>query len=227
MKLRSRIITVILVVMIIGGLGLMLYPTASDTVNRIENGSEIDRYRSRTAELSAAEIALYFEAADAYNHEILKYPRGFSDRLTVPGYDGIPDVTGMGMWGYVEVPKIGVLLPVYPGTDADTLETAIGHLPGTSIPAGGAGTHSCLSAHRGLPTARLFTDLPKLEIGDSFTVTVLDRTMIYEIDRIETVLPSVTEPLDLDPGQDYCTLMTCTPYGINSHRLMVRGKRVG
>ena len=136
------------------------------------------------------------------------------------------DVTGTGIMGYVEIPKINVSLPIYHGDDQAILQIAIGHIPGTSLPVGGKGTHSVLSGHRGLPSARLFTDIDQLKKGDIFMLQVMDNTLTYKVDQISVVLPSDMSKLQIDSNQDYCTLMTCTPYGVNTHRLLVRGHRI-
>jgi sortase A len=144
----------------------------------------------------------------------------------VSGYEDILNVAGTGIMGYIEIPKIEVSLPVYHGTSESVLQMAVGHLEGTCLPVGGESTHSVLSAHRGLPSARLFTDLNKLEVGDVFMVTVLDRLLTYEVDQIMIVEPQDVKPLGVREGEDLCTLLTCTPYGINTHRLLVRGHRI-
>nr|MCR4752721.1 class C sortase [Eubacterium sp.] len=141
-------------------------------------------------------------------------------------YRSILDVTGTGIMGYVEIPSIGVHLPIYHGMDESVLQVAIGHLEGSSFPVGGTGTHAVITGHRGLPSAKLFTDIDQLKEGDKFLLQILDRTMTYEVDQIRIVLPEELQDLEIDPEKDYCTLVTCTPYGINTHRLLVRGIRV-
>lgn len=141
-------------------------------------------------------------------------------------YEKTLDVTGTGIMGYVEIPKISVSLPIYHGTDATVLQIAIGHIPGSSLPVGGQGTHCVISGHRGLPSARLFTDIDQLREGDLFMLNVLGKTLTYQVDQIRVVLPDELDDLAIDDGQDYCTLVTCTPYGVNTHRLLVRGHRV-
>ena len=142
------------------------------------------------------------------------------------GYFDLLNVTGNGIMGYIDIPKIGVELPIYHGTSEGVLQIAVGHIQGTSLPTGGEGTHCVLSAHRGLPSAKLFTDLDKMTEGDTFTLNVIDRVLTYQVDQILIVLPSEVEPLYTVEGEDYCTLVTCTPYGINSHRMLVRGTRI-
>ena len=176
--------------------------------------------------LSDADYTAYFEAADAFNAQIAADPDAlyFPDRF--PSYESTLDVTGTGIMGYITIEKIGVELPIYHGTSDAVLQVAAGHLEGTSLPVGGASTHAVISAHRGLPSAKLFTNLDQLEVGDTFTITVLDRTLTYEVDNISIVLPTETDSLKVSEGKDYVTLMTCTPYGINTHRLLVRGRRI-
>ena len=164
--------------------------------------------------------------ADAFNAQIAADPDAlyFPDRF--PSYESTLDVTGTGIMGYITIEKIGVELPIYHGTSDAVLQVAAGHLEGTSLPVGGASTHAVISAHRGLPSAKLFTNLDQLEVGDTFTITVLDRTLTYEVDNISIILPTETDSLKVSEGKDYITLMTCTPYGINTHRLLVRGRRI-
>jgi sortase A len=144
----------------------------------------------------------------------------------VTGYNDTLDLTGTGVMGYIDIDKIGVELPIYHGVDAEVLQIGVGHLEGSSLPVGGVNTHCILSGHRGLPSAKLFTDLNEMAIGDRFTITVLDRVLTYEVDQIKVVLPEDASELAIEEGKDYCTLVTCTPYGINTHRLLVRGIRV-
>ena len=166
-------------------------------------------------------------AADAYNDALrrLSFPLSDFGQLA-DQYAGTLDITGTGIMGYITIEKIGVELPIYHGTSDGVLQVAAGHLEGTSLPVGGGSTHAVISAHRGLPSAKLFTNLDQLEVGDTFTITVLDRVLTYEVDNISIVLPTETDNLKVTEGKDYVTLMTCTPYGINSHRLLVRGRRI-
>jgi sortase A len=148
------------------------------------------------------------------------------DYRKVKGYNSILNISGNGIMGYVSIPKLGVELPLYHGISAEVLNIACGHLEGTSLPVGGENTHCVLSAHRGLPHAKLFTELDKMEVGDTFTITVLDRTITYQVDQIKVVRPDEIDDVQIVPGEDLCTLLTCTPYGVNSHRLLVRGTRI-
>ena len=218
--------TIILILVFFVGLSVMLYPTISDYVNQLHQTRAVANYAADVDKLSDADYTAYFEAADAFNAQIAADPDAlyFPDRF--PSYESTLDVTGTGIMGYITIEKIGVELPIYHGTSDSVLQVAAGHLEGTSLPVGGASTHAVISAHRGLPSAKLFTNLDQLEVGDTFTITVLDRTLTYEVDNISIVLPTETDSLKVSEGKDYITLMTCTPYGINTHRLLVRGHRV-
>lgn len=168
-----------------------------------------------------------WDRAVKYNEKLSKEEMNFllSDE-ELADYNSVLDVTGTGIMGYVDIPKINVSLPIYHGTDDAVLQIAIGHIAGSSLPVGGAGSHCVISGHRGLPSARLFTDLDQLQEGDRFMLQVLGETLTYEVDQIRVVLPNELQDLEREAGQDYCTLVTCTPYGINTHRLLVRGHRV-
>lgn len=218
--------TIILILVFFVGLSVMLYPTLSDYVNQLHQSRAVATYAEDVDNLTDADYSAYFEAADAFNAQIAADPDALfhADRFT--SYNATLDVTGTGIMGYITIEKIGVELPIYHGTSDGVLQVAAGHLEGTSLPVGGGSTHAVISAHRGLPSAKLFTNLDQLEVGDTFTITVLDRVLTYEVDRISIVLPTETDLLQPVEGQDYVTLMTCTPYGINTHRLLVRGHRV-
>lgn len=218
--------TIILILIFLVGLSVMLYPTVSDYVNQRHQSRALASYDETVNEMSDADYTAYFEAADAYNQRLAATPNSFFTPEQVSGYDETLDVSGTGIMGYITIPRIGVELPVYHGTSDGVLQVAAGHLEGSSLPVGGAGTHAVISAHRGLPSAKLFTNLDQLEVGDTFTITVLDRTLTYEVDNISIVLPTETDSLKVSEGKDYITLMTCTPYGINTHRLLVRGRRI-
>ena len=218
--------TIILILIFLVGLSVMLYPTVSDYVNQRHQSRALASYDETVNEMSDADYTAYFEAADAYNQRLAATPNSFFTPEQVSGYDETLDVSGTGIMGYITIPRIGVELPIYHCTSDGVLQVAAGHLEGSSLPVGGAGTHAVISAHRGLPSAKLFTNLDELEAGDTFTITVLDRVLTYEVDRISIVLPTETDLLQPVEGQDYVTLMTCTPYGINTHRLLVRGHRV-
>ena len=222
-KNRSNII---LILIFLVGLSVMLYPTISDYVNQKNQSRAVASYSEEVENLSDVDYQAYFDAADDYNRRLAETPDAFYRPDEVSGYTDTLDVSGTGIMGYITISKIGVELPVYHGTSDGVLQVAAGHLEGSSLPVGGAGTHAVISAHRGLPSAKLFTNLDELEVGDTFTITVLDRVLTYEVDQISIVLPTETDLLQPVEGKDYVTLMTCTPYGINTHRLLVRGKRI-
>ena len=222
-KNRSNII---LILIFLVGLSVMLYPTVSDYINQKNQSRAVASYSEEVENLSDVDYQAYFDAADDYNRRLAETPDAFYRPEEVSGYTDTLDVSGTGIMGYITISKIGVELPIYHGTSDGVLQVAAGHLEGSSLPVGGAGTHAVISAHRGLPSAKLFTNLDELEAGDTFTITVLDRVLTYEVDQISIVLPTETDLLQPVEGKDYVTLMTCTPYGINTHRLLVRGKRI-
>lgn len=224
--MKKHFSTILLIILFLIGLSLLLYPTFSDWWNSFHQTSAIVSYEKATAALAPADFSEIFDKAQEYNRQLAQTPFPLMYYDQVDGYDNILDLTGTGIMGYLEVPKIQLSLPIYHGTAESVLQVAVGHLQGSSLPVGGEGTHSILSAHRGLPSARLFTDLDMLQTGDTFTVTVLDRLMTYEIDQILIVEPKDVEALYVQDGMDLCTLVTCTPYGVNSHRLLVRGHRI-
>ena len=222
-KNRSNII---LILIFLVGLSVMLYPTVSDYINQKNQSRAVASYSEEVENLSDVDYQAYFDAADDYNRRLAETPDAFYRPEQVSGYTDTLDVSGTGIMGYITISKIGVELPIYHGPSDGVLQVAAGHLEGSSLPVGGAGTHAVISAHRGLPSAKLFTNLDELEAGDTFTITVLDRVLTYEVDQISIVLPTETDLLQPVEGKDYVTLMTCTPYGINTHRLLVRGKRI-
>lgn len=227
-KKHDRLWTVVLVAIALVGLGIFSYPSVSNWWNMRVQTRAIATYDAAVADMAEADYSAYFEAAQAYNEMITEI--GSEAAISNPNlvdadYWDVLDITGTGIMGYITIDKINVLLPIYHGTDAGVLQVGAGHLEGTSLPVGGESTHSVISAHRGLPSALLFTNLDKLEVGDTFTITILDEVLTYEVDQISIVLPEEIENLYIEEGKDYCTLMTCTPYGINTHRLLVRGVR--
>ncbi len=225
--MRKHATTIILVIILLVGLSVLLYPTISNWWNSKVQTRAVASYDEAVTNMTEADYSAYFEAADAYNAALAKI--GSPSMLVNPdqldGYWDTLDITGTGIMGYVTIEKINVELPIYHGTDSSVLSAGAGHLQGTSLPVGGETTHSVISAHRGLPSAKLFTNLDQMEVGDTFTVTVLDQILTYQVDLITIVLPTEMEGIYIEDGQDYCTLMTCTPYGINTHRLLVRGVR--
>lgn len=218
--------TLILILVFFVGLSVMLYPTISDYVNQRNQSRAVANYAQSVDTMTDADYSAYFDAADAFNAQVAANENALCRPDQLSGYYDTLDITGTGIMGYITIAKIGVELPIYHGTSDSVLQIAAGHLEGTSLPVGGASTHAVISAHRGLPSAKLFTNLDQLEVGDTFTITVLDRVLTYEVDKITIVLPTQTDDLLVADGKDYVTLMTCTPYGINTHRLLVRSRRV-
>ena len=219
--------TLALVFVLLLGLGIMAYPTVSDWWNSFHQTRAIVSYEITVEESDSERLAAMLDEARAYNAALL----GRTDRFTLSDeelaeYNAQLDLSGNGAIGFISIPRIGVNLPIYHGTSEAVLQIAVGHIEGSSLPVGGASTHSVLSGHRGLPSARLFTDLDQVEPGDSFVITVLDQVLTYEVDQIRIVLPYELDALEIVSGQDLCTLITCTPYGVNTHRLLVRGHRV-
>lgn len=218
--------TVLLIVVFFVGLSVMLYPTISNYWNQRSQSKAIIDYEKMLASIEPEDYTAYFEAADSYNEKLSKLAYPLIEFEKVDGYDETLDVTGTGMMGYLTIDKINLELPVYHGTEDSVLSIAVGHLKGTSFPVGGESTHSVVSAHRGLPTATLFTNLDHMEIGDTFYFTILDKVITYQVDQIKVVEPEEVNDIVIVDGEDYCTLLTCTPYGINTERLLVRGKRI-
>jgi sortase A len=209
------------------GTGLFLYPTVSDYWNYLHQTKAIAEYTEGVEHMDSVDYEALMEEAKAYNQELTKK----ADRWNLSEeeeqeYEQVLDPFGTGMMGHIEIPKIQVSLPIYHGTSDGVLQVGVGHLEGSSLPVGGEGTHAVLSGHRGLPSASLFTDLDKLEIGDHFIIQVLKETLTYEVDQIKVVEPEDLTKLTIEEGEDLCSLVTCTPYGINTHRLVVRGHRI-
>ena len=209
------------------GVGLLVYPTFSDWWNSFHQTRAIAGYTAAVANMDREEFDRMWAEAEAFNTYLSQKSGRFNlSEQELETYNSILDVTGTGIMGYIDIPSIKISLPVYHGTDEAILQIAIGHIIGTSFPIGGEGSHCAVSGHRGLPSAKLFTDIDKLQAGDKFLLQVLDRTLTYEVDQIRIVLPQELQDLEIDPYSDYCTLITCTPYGVNTHRLLVRGHRV-
>lgn len=224
--MKKHLSTIILVFIFFLGLSILLYPMISDYWNSMTQSRAIASYDEKLSQMKEEDYTELFAEADDYNRRLREEPMGFYDPSRVAGYWETLDITGTGIMGYITIEKLRVELPVYHGTNEGVLQVAAGHLEGSSLPVGGESTHSVMSAHRGLPSAKLFTDLDKMEKGDTFTVTVLNRVLTYEVDDISIVLPNEVDKLLVEDGEDYCTLLTCTPYGINTHRLFVRGRRI-
>lgn len=218
--------TIILVIILLAGVGILLYPSVSDWWNSMHATRAIASYVTAVEDLSGQEREAILEAAKEYNSRL---SNGVNFTLTDEQraeYDSLLDITGTGIMGYVQITAIGVNLPIYHSVDEAVLQIAVGHIPGSSLPVGGERTHAILSGHRGLPSAKLFSDLDQIVEGDTFTLNIMDQTITYMVDQIRIVLPEETDELAIQDGKDYCTLVTCTPYGINTHRMLVRGKRI-
>ena len=224
--MKKHLSTIFLVLILIVGLSLLLYPTFSNWWNEMHSSRAIADYDESMANMSDEDYTHLFDAAMEYNEALaqLSHPLMYYDQ--VPGYRELLDITGNGIMGYITIEKIDVNLPIYHGTSEGVLQIAVGHVEGSSLPTGGEGTHCVLSAHRGLPSARLFTNLDKMEVGDVFVLSVIDLTLTYQVDQILIVEPYEVDALYAEEGEDYCTLVTCTPYGVNSHRMLVRGSRI-
>ena len=217
---------ILLVLMLFIGVCGLLYPAVSQYWNTKTQTRAVENYQEILASLKQEDYTAFFAEADTYNAALAELKAPLMDYDQLEGYDEILNITGNGVMGYVIIPKLSVELPVYHGISNEVLNIACGHLEGTSLPVGGENTHCVLSAHRGLPHAKLFTELDKLELGDTFQLTVLDRTLTYQVDQITVVRPNEIDDVQIVAGKDLCTLLTCTPYGVNSHRLLVRGSRI-
>ncbi len=226
-KKNSRISTIFFILVFIAGLCLLLYPTISDFWNEKRQSQAIINYDDLIVDLTPEDYSAHFSSAEDYNKKLklISMPfLGYKDLDEI--YYNTLDINGDGMMGYLTIEKIKVQLPIYHGTSDRVLNSAVGHVEGSSLPIGGKGSHCVLSAHRGLPSAKLFTNLDKLAAGDIFTIKILDRTITYQVDQVLIVLPEETKDLYVTENEDYCTLVTCTPYGINTHRMLVRGTRI-
>lgn len=227
MKKRGTVSTILFVLLFLIGLSVMMYPTVSDLLNSISQSRSIDGYKNDVALMNRQDYEKILGEAKKYNDSLLTDSARFQPtEEETKAYNSILDVGETGIMGYIEIPKIDVYLPIYHGVSKGVLEIGVGHIEGSSFPIGGTGTHAILSGHRGLPSSLLFTDLDKIKTGDCFIIRVLDRTITYEVFEIQTVEPSEVEALAIDPDKDLCTLVTCTPYGVNSHRLLVTGSRI-
>lgn len=224
--MKKRKTTRIMVLFFFIGLLILFYPTLSNYYNEKNQSKSIYTYESIIDKYDEEKYQILKEEAMSYNKKLSSLKEPLLTYKSLKNYKKILNVNNEGMMGYLTIDKIKVELPIYHGTSSSVLNSAVGHLEGTSLPVGGKGTHSVLSAHRGLPSAKLFSELDRLEIGDTFKITILNEVHIYEVDKIEIVKPSNSSSLKIDKNNDYVTLLTCTPYGINTHRLLVRGKRV-
>ncbi len=225
--MRKHASTMILILILVVGLSLMLYPSFSNWWNEAHQSRAIAAYSQEVSKLDENRYDELWQQAWEYNRSLVGRENVYLlDDSQKAEYERLLDVSGMGIMGYIEIPSLKVSLPIYHGTEESVLQVAVGHLEWTSLPVGGESTHCVLSGHRGLPSAKLFTDLDRLVVGDRFRLGVLDQVLTYEVDQILIVEPQDTEALLIEEGKDLCTLVTCTPYGINTHRLLVRGHRV-
>lgn len=227
--MRRRLANLLAALVFVAGLAVLLYPAASDLWNQVRQNSLMDDYQKAVSDAAPQDVSALWEAARAYNETL---EPSFSDAFTgeLPAEDdpywGLLDPDGTGVMGYVTIPKISVSLPINHGTGEKGLRTGLGHLAGTSLPVGGAGTHAVIAGHRGLPSALLLTDLDQLGVGDRFYLHILDDVLAYEVDQVLVVEPDDASALVPQEGEDLVTLLTCTPYGVNTQRLLVRGHRV-
>lgn len=224
--MRNRKTVLLLTLGFLVGVSLLLYPAISDYWNSKTQTRVIVDYESVLEKMEQEDYTAVFDAAYDYNRRLFEQPDPLLYYDWVPGYYEALNVLGNNMIGYLKIDRIGVELPVYHGTSAEVLNVGVGHLEGSSLPVGGENTHSVMSAHRGLPSAKLFTDLDRVELGDTFQIIVLDQVLTYQVDQIKVITPYELGDLEIVEGKDYCTLFTCTPYGINTHRLLVRGIRI-
>ncbi len=228
-KRHSKTVSAIIVILLmLIGLALLLYPTVADKINDAANKDAISEYQRKVQSLDRSDYAAMLEAARAYNEELFEKSPHIGE-LTAERrrvYESLLDVTGTGIIGYIEIQKPHIYLAIYHGTEESVLQTGVGHLEASSLPVTGESVHTVLSGHSGLPNARLFTDLDQMKIGDTFTLHVLNETLTYQVEKMERVLPDTLKNLCIEKGQELCTLMTCTPYGVNTHRLVISGRRI-
>ena len=225
--MKNRISTVVLVVLLLTGVSLLLYPSLSDYWNSFHATQVVSNYAQEVQTMDRSRYEALWKDAVAYNQSLLTRSTEYvtTDKQKQQ-YDRLLNIDGTGIMGYLEIPTIEISLPIYHGTEESVLQVGVGHIEWSSLPTGGAGTHCVLSGHRGLPSARLFSNLDQLVAGDTFVIRVLDEVLTYEVDQIRIVEPTDVSALTIEDGRDLCTLVTCTPYGIHSHRLLVRGPRV-
>ena len=225
-KRKGTFSTILLILLLIVGLSVMLYPIVSNWWNERVQSRAIATYDEAVSKLSESDYAKIFAEAKTYNNRLYSINSPLLNYESISGYNETLNVSGNGVIGYITIPQIQVQLAIYHGTSEEVLNVAVGHLQGTSLPVGGENTHSVISAHRGLPSAKLFSDLDELVVGDEFTITILNEIFTYEVEEIFIVKPDEFDYLEIVPGKEYVTLMTCTPYGVNSHRMLVRAHRI-
>ena len=225
--MKGKMTNILLILILIAGLSLLIYPSFSDYWNSFTQSKVIVDYTQQIENLDTEKYDQLLAKARSYNEKLIgrRNPYLLSDEQKKE-YEELLDITGIGIMGYIEIPAISVTIPIYHGTSDAVLQIAVGHLDWTSLPIGGESTHCVISGHRGLPSARIFTDLDKLVVGDIFVLRILDEVLTYEVDQILIVEPDETDELLIEEGKDYCTLVTCTPYGINTHRILLRGHRI-
>ena len=224
--MRKHKTVIFLTIGFLVGICILLYPTLSDYWNSKTQSRAVTNYESVLENLDEDVYKSIFENAYAYNKALYETNYPLMDYKNVPGYYETLSITENDMIGYLKIDRIGIELPIYHGTSDDVLNKGVGHLEGSSLPVGGENTHCVMSAHRGLPSSKLFTDLDRMEIGDTFQIVVLDQVLTYQVDFVKIIEPTDVSDLQIIEGGDYCTLFTCTPYGINTHRLLVRGIRI-
>ena len=224
--MRKHKTVIFLTIGFLVGISILLYPAFSNYWNQKTQSRAIADYESVLEDLNENDYNAIFERAHAYNKALYETNYPLIDYKNVPGYDDTLSVSNNDMIGYLKIDRIGVELPIYHGTSDDVLNKGVGHMKGSSLPVGGENTHCVMSAHRGLPSSKLFTDLDRIEKGDTFQIVVLDQVLTYQVDFIKVIEPTDVSNLQIIEGGDYCTLFTCTPYGINTHRLLVRGVRI-
>ena len=225
-KKRDRIITAVFGCIFLVSLSVMLYPMFSNWWNHRHQTRAVANYKEAVTEMKTDETEQILAEAYHYNDQLSRLYAPFTNFTQISGYEDILNISGTGIMGYVSIPSIKVELPIYHGTSEGVLQIAAGHIQGSSLPVGGLSTHAVISGHRGLPSARLFTDLDQIVEGDVFTINILNEVLTYEVEKILIILPTETDKLAIIPGADEVTLMTCTPYGVNSHRLLIRGHRI-
>ena len=225
--MKKYLSTIILFLVLIIGLSLVLYPTFADWWNSFHQSKAVAGYVEQVSNMDDEKYQEIWSAAWEYNQSLIDRPNSYLlSEEQQEEYQALLNIGGNGVMGYIEIPKLDVVLPIYHGTNEAILQVAIGHLDWTSLPVGGESSHCVVSGHRGLPSARLFTDLDKMEVGDTFMLRILDEVLTYEVDQIRIVEPHVTDDLLIVEGEDLVTMVTCTPYGINTHRMLVRGHRI-
>lgn len=224
----GRFSSAVSILLVVVGLAMILYPTVANQINQAANGRVIEEYRQEVESADESEYEQILAAVRDYNAELAESEPYMADltKEMRERYESLLNVEGNGIIGYIEIPKANVYLAIYHGTEESVLQTGVGHLEGSSLPAKGESVHTVLTSHTGLPSARLFTDIDQLEIGDTFVLHILRETLTYQVENIRRVEPEALQNLHIDEGQELCTLMTCTPYGVNTHRLVITGRRI-